>query len=261
MNCVLSIAGSDSGGASGIQADVKAVAAHGGHAVTVVTAVTAQGRNGVEATMPVPVDVVAAQLEAARSAFEITAVKSGMFLDEERVETVARAFQAWRPPNYVIDPVIVSSSGHALLSPVGIDAAVRELFPLAALVTPNVGEAERLSGRRIASLTDVHAAGEIILRHGCGAVLIKGGHLDAAPATDVLIHADGTHIFKGAFTADTSPRGTGCTLSAVVATLLGQGQALLDAVPAAKAYVARAIQHCAETGSTLIDHFHALRGR
>ena len=260
MNCVLSVAGSDSGAASGIQADVKAVAAHGGHAVTVVTAVTAQGSSGLTATMPVPADIVAAQLDAVLSGFEIVAVKSGMLVDEERVDVVARAFKAWRPANYVIDPVILASSGHALLSPAGVDAVVQELFPLAALVTPNIGEAERLSGRRIASLTDAHAAGEIILRHGCSAVLIKGGHLDAAPATDVLIHADGTHIFEGEFTAGASPRGTGCTLSAAIATRLGRGEALLDAVPAAKAYVGRTIRHCADTGSILIDHFHDGRG-
>ena len=259
MNCVMSVAGSDSGAASGIQADLKAVAAHGGHALTVVTAVTAQSRNGVAATLPVPADIVTAQVEAARTGFEISAVKSGMLVDAERVEAMAAVFKAWQPPNYVIDPVIAASSGHELLSPAGVDALVAELLPLAALVTPNIAEAERLSGHRIASLTDAHAAGEIILRHGCRAVLIKGGHLDAAPATDLLIHADGTHIFRGDFTADARPRGTGCTLSATIATLLGQGLALVEAVAAAKAYVSRSIRLCADTGSDLIDHFRAMR--
>lgn len=258
MKCVLSVAGSDSGAASGIQADLKTVAANGGYGVSVVTAVTAQNTNAVTATMPVPVDIVTAQLDAVCNGFDIVAVKSGMLVDAERVDAIARVFRAWRPPNYVIDPVIVSTSGHTLLSPDGVDAMVRELLPLASLVTPNVSEAERLSGRSIRSLADAQAAGEAILRLGCGAVLIKGGHLTAAPATDLLIHRDGTQVFSGDFIAGAEPRGTGCTLSAAIATRLGQGNGLVDAIRAAKAYVGDAIRHAAAGNGTL-DHFHAMR--
>ena len=259
MNCVLTIAGSDTGAASGVQADLKSIAANGGYGVTVVTAVTAQSADAMAAAMPIPADMVTAQIDAVRTGFDITAVKSGMLADAERVAAVARVLQAWRPPNYVLDPVIVSTSGHTLLSPEGVDAMVRELLPLAALVTPNVGEAERLAGLNVASITDAHAAGEIILRHGCGAVLVKGGHLGASPGTDLLIHAGGTLTFDGDFIAEARPRGTGCALSAAIATLLGRGHSLVEAVATAKDYVGRAIRHGAATGNSLLDHFHALR--
>lgn len=256
---MLTIAGSDSGAASGIQADLKSIAAHGGYGVTVLTAVTAQSVDAVTAALPVPADVVRAQIDAVRTSFRIAAVKSGMLVDAERVAAVAAGLKAWRPPNYVLDPVIVSTSGHTLLDSPGVDAMMRDLLPLAALVTPNVGEAERLAGSSIASISDAHAAGEIILRHGCGAVLIKGGHLGASPATDLLIHPGGTLILHGGFVADAQPRGTGCTLSAAIATLLGQGRSLVEAVANAKEYVESAIRRSAATGPGLLDHFHALR--
>lgn len=255
---MLTIAGSDSGAASGIQADLKSIAAHGGYGVTVLTAVTAQNADAVTATMPVPATVVTAQIDAVRAGFEVAAVKSGMLVDAERVVAVARVLKAWQPPNYVVDPVIVSTSGHTLLSPTGVDAMVRELLPLAALITPNVSEAERLAGMTIESISDAHAAGEIILRHGCGAVLIKGGHLGSSPATDVLIHPGGTLVFHGDFVADARPRGTGCTLSATIATLLGRGDSLVEAVGSAKDYVGRAIRHAAAGGDRLLDHLHAI---
>ena len=261
MNCVLTVAGSDSGAASGLQADIKAIAANGGYGTTVATAVTAQNAEAVTAVLPVPSDIVKAQLEAVRAGFDVAAAKTGMLVDAERVETVADVFEAWRPPNFVIDPVVVSTSGRELLAPAGVEAMMRRLLPLAALVTPNVGEAERLSGRRIDSIADAHAAGEIILRRGCGAVLIKGGHLDAAPGTDLLIHPrGGTQIFKGDFVPDAEIRGTGCTLSAAIATLLGRGRSLVDAIAGAKSYVTAAIRHGARTRSVVLDHFHALRG-
>lgn len=256
---MLTIAGSDSGAASGIQADLKSIAAHGGYGVTALTAVTAQSADAVTGTVPVPADVVTAQIDAVRTSFEIVAVKSGMLVDAERVAAVAGRLEAWRPPNYVLDPVIVSTSGHTLLESAGVDAMVRDLLPLAALVTPNVGEAERLAGLKIASISDAHAAGEIILRHGCGAVLIKGGHLGASPATDLLIHAGGTLVFHGDFVANAQPRGTGCTLSAAIATLLGQGHSLVEAVGKAKEYVESAIRSSAAAGTGLLDHFHAMR--
>lgn len=256
---MLTIAGSDSGAASGIQADLKSIAAHGGYGVTALTAVTAQSADAVTATVPVPVDAVTAQIDAVRTSFEIRAVKTGMLVDAERVAAVAGRLEAWRPPNYVLDPVIVSTSGHTLLESPGVDAMVRDLFPLAALVTPNVGEAERLAGLSITSVTNAHAAGEIILRHGCGAVLIKGGHLAASPATDLLIHPGGTLVLQGDFVANARPRGTGCTLSAAIATLLGRGYSLVEAVANAKDYVGSAIRHSAATSDRLLDHFHAMR--
>lgn len=259
MNCILTVAGSDSSAAAGIQADVKAVAAIGGHCLTVLTAVTAQTADAVLATMPVPAEVVTAQLQAVAGAFRIAAAKSGMLANAECVSVLASAFRSSRPPHYVIDPVIVSTSGHTLLTPAGVDAMVRDLFPLAALVTPNIGEAERLSGRSIASVADAQAAGEAILRLGCGAVLVKGGHLAAAPATDLLIHAGGTRVFEGDFIAGAEARGTGCTLSAAIATLLGRGETLVDAIAAAKAHVARAIRHGSAAEKRQSDHFDAMR--
>ena len=259
MNCILTVAGSDSSAAAGIQADVKTVAANGGHCLTVLTAVTAQNAEAVLETMPVPAELVAAQLRAVTDGFRIAAAKSGMLTSAECVDALAHAFRSSRPPRYVIDPVIVSTSGHALLTPAGVDAMVRDLFPLADLVTPNIGEAERLSGRGVASVADAQAAGEAILRLGCGAVLVKGGHLAAAPGTDLLVHAGGTHVFRGDFTPGAEARGTGCTLSAAIATLLGRGESLVDAIAAAKAYVERAIRHGSALENRHLDHFHAMR--
>ena len=259
---ILSVAGSDSSAGAGIQADLKSIAANGGYGLTAVTAVTAQNAYGVSACMPVDPDVVAAQMTAAFEAFEIAAIKSGMLVDRERVAAVAGALRARGAPHYVLDPVMASSSGHTLLEPDAITAVLDELAPMAELVTPNVPEAELLTGRPVRSLDDARDAALALVERGCRAVLIKGGHLDAAPATDLLVTPDTEHRFTGEFVRTPGASGTGCSYSAAIATHLGRGETLIGAIGKAKRYITGAIRHGPAVGSGAgpMDHFHAMRG-
>ena len=263
MKVVLTVAGADSGSAAGVQADLKTIAAHGAYAVTAVTAVTAQNRRRVVAAHAVPAEIVAAQLCAALDDFDVAAVKSGMLVELACVEAVAKIFQARPPPHYVLDPVLASSSGHPLLAENAIATMVRELLPLAELVTPNIPEAERLAGCHIHTLADARRAAGVILKSGCRAVLVKGGHLASAPATDLLVAADGERVFDGEIIPTDGARGTGCAYSAAIATNLAQDMPLIEAIAKAKQYVAQAIRHgpAVGRGTGPLDHFHALRGR
>ena len=242
MRTVLTVAGADSSAAAGVQADVKTIAAHDAYAVTAITAVTAQTRAAVVASEPVSVDLLAAQLRAAFEDFDVAAVKTGMLVDAPRARVVAEAFEAWRPAHYVLDPVIKATAGQALLTDDGIRVLQQRLMPLAALVTPNVPEAERLSGLRVRSLADARRAAKVILGYGCGAVLVKGGHLAAEPATDLLVTADGEQILRGEWIPSAATRGTGCAYSAAIAANLANGAGLESAVAAAKRYVEDALR-------------------
>ena len=260
LTCILSVAGSDSGCAAGVQADVKTIAANGGYAVTAVTAVTAQTDKATLDAVPMSSAILAAQLDAVADGFEIAAAKSGMLATAELVATLAQAFQRRPPPHYVLDPVIASTSGWPLLTEQGIAALRRELLPLATLVTPNIAEAEQLSGRSIRSLADAADAAKAIADLGCGAVLVKGGHLDAAPGADVLLCADGVRVLHGEFLCAAAARGTGCAYSAAIATRLGLGSDLHDAVCAAKRYVTEAIRHRPRQNRVgPLAHFHGPR--
>lgn len=239
--CVLAIAGSDSSARAGMQADLRTITANGGYGVTAVTAVTAQTKDSVTAIHRVPASVVHAQIDAARQDFEVAAVKTGMLVNADVVDAVANALSAWQPRNLVIDPVMTATSGRLLLDDEGVEALRDRLMPLARLITPNVPEAERLAGAPVRSLADAHAAGEIIMRRGAKAVLIKGGHLAASPGTDLLIHRDGTLLLHGEFLADARAPGTGCTLASAIATWLAKGTSLVEAVSEGKAYVRRAL--------------------
>ncbi len=259
MQAVLTIAGSDSGAAAGIQADVKTIAALGGYALTVVTAVTAQTATTVRCSFAVEELAVAAQFDAVFPSFDVAAAKSGMLVDATCVDIVARALRRRGPPHYVLDPVIASSSGDPLLDDTGVEVLRDELLPLATVVTPNVYEAERLSGRTIRTPADALEAGKAILDLGCAAVLVKGGHLQSEPATDVLVTGKGTRMFKGEFIPTPGVRGTGCAYSAAIATLLAQGKPLEAAIAAAKDYVAAGIRGAARLGLvdgiSPMDHF------
>ena len=264
MKTVLTIAGADSGAAAGAQADVKTIAAHSAYAVTVLTAVTAQTRSSVTASLPLPAALVTAQFRAVFEDFDVAAVKSGMLGDVPQTMAVAEALQARQPPHYVLDPVLAASDGHALLSDEAVEVMRRELVPLAELVTPNVAEAERLAGREVRSLADASAAAQAILALGCGAVLVKGGHLEAALGTDLLATADGEQVFAAEFVASAAApgasRGTGCALAAAIACHLAQGRCLVEAVGAAKRYVAGGLRHPAlADGIGPMDHLYKLR--
>ena len=260
MKAILTVAGSDSSAGAGMQADLKTIAANGAYAVTVVTAVTAQNARAVTATMPVPAHVVTAQFAAAFEAFDIAAVKSGMLVDVDCVAAVARALRNWSAPHYVLDPVIVSSSGHPLLDAGAVTSVLDKLAPMAELVTPNVPEIEMLTGRRVRTLDDARDAGTVLLERGCRAVLVKGGHLEEAPATDLLVTPAGEHVFPGELVPTAGASGTGCTYAAAIATHLGRGAPLIDAIERGKRYVTDAIRHPAfGAGAGPMDHFHALR--
>lgn len=243
---VLTVAGSDSSGGAGIQADLAAVVRLGGHAATVVTAVTAQSTTGVVAVHAVPDEVVAAQLAAVLDDLPVAAVKTGMLATPGQVRAVARALAARRLP-LVVDPVLVATSGDRLAGP-DVAAAVRaELLPLAALVTPNLPEAAVLAGHPVRDPGDMMRAGIALVDAGAAAALVKGGHL-AGRALDVLVTRDAVFELEAVAVGGPPVHGTGCTLAAAIASRLAYGEPLLDAVRAAKSWLTSAIEAAAPVG-------------
>ena len=245
---VLTIAGSDSGGGAGIQADIKSMSANGVFAMSVVTAVTAQNTEEVTDVFELPTSIVAAQIDAVFDDFDVAAVKTGMLSSAPIVETVARMLKPQNVTNLVVDPVMISKSGHLLLKPDAISAIKGQLFPLALLVTPNIHEAQQLSGIEIKTLADARRAAKIIHGFGCKYVLIKGGHLPTDRATDLLYDGRFFNVFKGEFIDTPHTHGTGCTFASAIAAHLAQGKSVNDAVQAAKTYLTEAIRHSLAIG-------------
>jgi hydroxymethylpyrimidine/phosphomethylpyrimidine kinase len=245
---VLTIAGSDSGGGAGIQADIKSMSANGVFAMSVVTAVTAQNTEEVTDVFELPTSIVAAQIDAVFDDFDVAAVKTGMLSSAAIVETVARMLKPQNVTNLVVDPVMISKSGHLLLKPDAINAIKGQLFPLALLVTPNIHEAQQLSGIEIKTLADARRAAKIIHGFGCKHVLIKGGHLPTDRATDLLYDGRFFNMFKGEFIDTPHTHGTGCTFASAIAAHLAQGKSVNDAIQAAKTYLTEAIRHSLAIG-------------
>ena len=237
---VLAIAGSDSGGGAGIQADIKAVMAMGGYAATAITAITAQNTLGVQSVHQVPVAMVRAQIAAVLSDIGADAIKTGMLGEAETVEAVADEITRLAPRTpLVVDPVMLAKGGQALLDPDALEILRQRLLPLATLITPNLPEAAALLGRPI--LDPVEAA--IALRTtGASAVLLKGGHGDGPDLVDILIDGDGIHRFTSARIDTRHTHGTGCTLASAIAAGLAQGLGLREAVRRAIDYVQEAIR-------------------
>lgn len=261
--CILSIAGSDSSGGAGIQADLKTISALGGYAATAITAVTAQNTTGVRAIHTVPPEIVRQQIEAVMEDIRPDAVKIGMINDAETAEVIAGCLQRYRPRFVVFDPVMVSTSGHRLIKEEAIHTLVSRLMPLATLITPNLGEAEILTGRRVARIDEMEAAAAHLLTLGCKAVLLKGGHLEGGEMCDVLRTAGDPHprLFTARKIESPNTHGTGCTLSSAIATLLALGTNLPRAIGQAKAYVTAGIDagkdvHIGQ-GHGPLNHFHA----
>ena len=237
---VLVIAGSDSGGGAGIQADIKAVMAMGGFAATAVTAITAQNTLGVHAVHPLPPDLVQAQIAAVLDDIGADAIKTGMLGDAATVRRVAACLAvAARSIPVVIDPVMVAKGGQSLLGAEALEAMRHHLLPLATLITPNLPEAECLLGHPISDAAD---AARALLDTGAKAVLLKGGHADGPELTDVLADADGIRRFTMPRIDTRHTHGTGCTLASAVAAGLAQGMALDAAISRARAYVQSAIR-------------------
>jgi len=239
---VLAIAGSDSGGGAGIQADIKTVTALGGYAATAITALTAQNTQGVAGILPVPPAFVTQQIEVVLQDIGADAVKTGMLGDTAVIEAVAKTLErSAKGVPVVVDPVMVAKGGARLLEPGAVDALTRRLMPLATVITPNLPEAEALLGEAIPDVAAMHRAAAMLLRRGMPAVLLKGGHLPDETVTDLLATAEATEAFAAPRIASRHTHGTGCTMASAVATGLAQGMSLRDAVVRARDYVRRAI--------------------
>ena len=243
----LTVAGSDPSGGAGIQADLKVFTRFGVYGMAVPAALTVQDTAGVQEVADVPARVLARQLEAVLRDIPPNAAKTGMLWSERTVETVAAAFRDARVPNLVVDPVILSSTGVPLLSERGVKRLVQRLLPLATVVTPNLHEAQRLSGLEVTGLERMKEAAAAILDTGPRYVLIKGGHLREEPI-DVLFYDDAFEVFEGTRVTDRALHGTGCVLSAALTACLAQGDAVPVAVARAKAFVEAAIQAAAPVG-------------
>ena len=257
MKTALTIAGSDSGGGAGIQADLKTFAAHGVFGTSAVTAVTAQNTLGVTAWQALPTDLVIAQMEAIAGDIAPDAVKTGMLANAAIVEAVAAAIESLELPLVVVDPVMVAKGGDRLLEEEAIVALRAELLPRAHVVTPNIPEAEVLAGIPIRSIEEMREAARRILRLGPRVVVVKGGHLDGPHAIDVVGTSDGTYELTGERIPGTSTHGTGCTLASAIAANLALGLNDRDAIAKAKTYLEGAIRHAPGLGRGHgpLDHF------
>ena len=243
MKHLLTIAGSDSSGGAGIQADLKTFAAHGVFGMSVITAVTAQNTCGVTAVQDMTPDMITAQIDAVFNDIRVDAVKIGMVSRSESIRAIAEGLKYWNPAILVVDPVMISKSGYPLLQPEACDTLIRELLPLATLLTPNLPEAEAICGFSIHTEPEMEQAARIITGLGVRAVLVKGGHLEGEKADDYLFDGRQGIWLPGKRIQTRHTHGTGCTLSSAMAANLAKGFPLQEAVQAAKAYVTTAIEH------------------
>ena len=260
----LTIAGSDSSGGAGIQADLKTFTALGVYGASVITAVTAQNTRGVSGVLGVPGDFVTAQVDAVMSDLAVSAIKTGMLGTRETVDAVVLAIARYPGLPLVVDPVMVATSGDVLLAPVAIEAVRRRLIPLANIITPNLPEAARLLDTAPARTeAEMEQQGRALLAFGSRAVLIKGGHGEGASSVDLLITADGTRRFELPRIETTNTHGTGCTLAAALAAFLAQGVPLAEAVRRAKRFVWEALHAAANLdighGHGPVDHMFAVK--
>ena len=257
----LTIAGSDSSGGAGIQADLKTFAALSVYGASAITALTAQNTRGVSAIHPVPPDFVTAQLEAVFADLAVGAVKTGMLGGRATIEAIAAAFKRFAPPFVVADPVMVATSGDRLLPADAVDALRTRLIPLAAILTPNLPEAAVLLSEPLASSdAAIESQGRRLLSLGCSHVLIKGGHGHGSESIDYLISANATVPLAGPRLATQNTHGTGCSLSAAIAAGLARGEDMETAVRTAKAFISAAIaaadRFAVGHGHGPVHHFH-----
>ncbi len=258
----LTIAGSDSGGGAGIQADLKTFSACGVYGASAITALTAQNTRGVSGIHDVPAAFVTAQIDAVFDDLDVRAVKIGMVSRRDVIEAIAAALARWSPRHVVVDPVMVATSGDRLLAPDAVDAVRRLLIPRAEIITPNLPEAAALLDGAVAtSEADIEKQGERLLALGCAAVLVKGGHGDGPQSIDYLFRRDGVVRLAAPRIATRNTHGTGCTLSSAIAAGLAKGRPLEAAVREAKAYISAAIASADRLdvghGHGPVHHFHA----
>ncbi|MEQ9323402.1 MAG: bifunctional hydroxymethylpyrimidine kinase/phosphomethylpyrimidine kinase [Polyangiaceae bacterium] len=259
---VLIVAGSDSGGGAGIQADIKTVTALGAYAATAITALTAQNTRGVQGIFAVPPAFVAQQMESVLEDIGADCIKTGMLLSAEIIDAFAKAKERHAPGvSLVVDPVMIAKGGASLLRPEAQAMLKLRLVPVAALVTPNAPEAAALTGHPVDTVDDMARAADEILALGAGAVLVKGGHLPGDDVVDLLRTADGEEVrFESSRIDSRHTHGTGCTLASAIAAGVAQGLRLVDAVSRARDYVMTAIRQAPGLGSGHgpLDHSHPL---
>ena len=245
----LTIAGSDSGGGAGLQADIKAFQANGVYGMSVVTSITAQNTQGVTAAFNLPTQIITAQIDAVADDFEIHVVKTGMLSTSDIIHTVADAIERHELGPVVVDPVMVATSGDRLLDPNAVEVLKSRMLPAANLLTPNAHEAEVLAGFPVTILDDARRAAETILALGPKAVLVTGGHLEGeVDAVDALIDAEGEMLFRAERIDTKNTHGTGCTYASAIAANLAKGYNLRRAIQEAKAYLTEAIRHSLSIG-------------
>jgi hydroxymethylpyrimidine/phosphomethylpyrimidine kinase len=258
----VTIAGSDSSGGAGIQADLKTFAALGVYGASVITALTAQNTRGVSGIHDVPPDFIRAQIDAVFSDLDVAAVKIGMLSHPAVIAAVAAGLDKYQIKNVVLDPVMVATSGDRLLAPDAIEVLRRELIPRALVITPNLPEAAALLDAPLATSESImHQQGERLLALGAKAVLIKGGHAGGAESVDLLVQPTAVARLTSERIATKNTHGTGCTLSAAIAAELAKGRSLPEAVRDAKVYVSAAIAAADQlrigSGHGPVHHFHA----
>jgi hydroxymethylpyrimidine/phosphomethylpyrimidine kinase len=259
MKHCLTIAGSDSCGGAGIQADLKAFSAHGVYGMSVITAVTAQNTQGVFDVQDINPSVIAHQIEAVMDDIRVDAIKIGMVSRPETIETIAATLKKYPLPPLIIDPVMISKSGYDLLQPEAKKALIETLLPMATLITPNLPEAEVIVGYTIDTIELMKKAARDLHKIGCTYVLVKGGHL-SNDATDVLFDGEYFHLLEAKRLISINTHGTGCTLSSAIAANLAKGLHVKEAVEEAKAYITEAIGFGFPLGKGVgpVHHFYKL---
>lgn len=257
---VLTIAGSDSSGGAGIQADLKTFSALGVYGTSVITAVTAQNTQGVRGIQAISPEIVKGQIDAIWEDLTIDAVKIGMLHNKETIGLVANALKQWYSPIVILDPVMFSTSGSKLIADDAIEALIDKLFPCATLLTPNINEATFLTGVSIQNEKEMEKAGQMLLDKGCQAVLMKGGHLPENKMTDLLLTTNNAPLqLTSSKVSTTNTHGTGCTFSSAIAAYMALGINLQEAVRSAKTYITSAIREGANVqtgkGHGPLNHF------
>ena len=257
----LTIAGSDSSGGAGIQADLKTFSAIGTYGMSVITAVTAQNTEGVFAVEELSGEIIKSQIKAIFDDIEPAAVKIGMVSSPEIIVDIVNTMKKYNPSFLVVDPVMISKSGYSLLKSEAKENLIKYLIPMAYLVTPNVPEAEEITGIKINSVTDMKVAGKKIFELGPKFVLMKGGHLDG-DAVDVLIGENIFHVFKSKRLNRKNTHGTGCTISSAITAYLALGYGIKEAVELSKKYITEAIEHSFDIGHGVgpVHHFYKFEG-
>lgn len=259
MKNVLTIAGSDSCGGAGIQADLKTFSAHGTYGMSVITAVTVQNTQGVFGCQDIAPDIIKGQIDAIFTDIEVSAVKIGMVSQIETICVIADKLKQYQPQNVVLDPVMISKSGFDLMKAEAKDTLIKKLIPLAYIITPNLPEAEVITGFEIKDIVSMEKAAKKIYEMGAKNVLIKGGHLKDN-ATDLLFDGKKIITFEMEHISTKNTHGTGCTLSSAIASNLANGETVEQAVKHAKEYITTAIEHSLAIGKGVgpTNHFYTL---